>query len=65
MNKTIRFFFVAVIVVLPFLRLLSYAADDPADKSPKLIASGPGFTIHQFEGFIKNKMVESVLSNLT
>jgi hypothetical protein len=61
MNHRKIFTVVAVIFSLLFLILSSYAADNPQDKDPKLIASGPGFAIHQFEGFVEDEMVESVI----
>jgi hypothetical protein len=51
---------VALVVVLLF-GILSYGANDARDEDPRLIASGPHFVIHQFNGFVKRGLVESVI----
>lgn len=61
MNKRALIHFVAVVIVLLVVVLPSYAADDWEQKSPKLLDSGTNFAIHQFEGFVENRMVESVI----
>jgi hypothetical protein len=50
-----------VIVAFLFGGRWSDAADDPHDKTVKLIASGPDFAIHQFVGFVEPQLFESVL----
>jgi hypothetical protein len=61
MIKRIIATFLPVIVALIAGVLPSTTADDLQNKGPILIASGPDFAIHQFEGFINNDMVESVI----
>lgn len=65
MNNRALIHFVAVFIALLVIVLSSYAADDWEHKSPKLLASGTNFAIHQFEGFVENRMVESVIRSGT
>ena len=61
MNKRVLIHFVAVSIALFVVVLPSYATDDWEQKSPTILASGNNFAIHQFEGFVENRMVESVI----
>jgi len=60
-NKRARIHFVAAVIALLVVVLPSYAMDDWEQKNPKLLASGTNFAIHQFEGFVENRMVEAVI----
>ena len=61
MNTNLFYNYLAVTVALLAVAAPSSAGNHLEDENPKVIASAPGFAIHQFKGFVKHRMVESVI----
>jgi hypothetical protein len=53
--------YLAAIIGLLIMMVSCFAGSQAKDDSTRLIASGPDFAIHQFKGFVKHGLVESVI----
>lgn len=49
------------IAIFSSIGQVSYSSDDFKAIKPELISSGPEFAIYQFSGFVKGRLVESVI----